>query len=149
MLEKFITNYRQTRDHWLFWPFIGLILLVAGYNFVLSDNGYFAYRKKLAIKTEIIEQINDLKQSKTELKKNLGQIQDEKKLIEQYIKKHYLYNKNVMIIKFLDTETEKTVDEKERVDLTLYQRVYIVVATLILIFSTLFFWKYSRRTDDA
>jgi len=124
-------------------------LLIACYNFVLSDNGYLAYKKKLSVKNEIVEQINDLKQSKTELENSIGQVQDEKKLIERYVKEHYLYNKQVMIIKFLDTEVEKTVDESERPNLTLYQRIYIVVATLILIFSTLFFWKYSRRANDA
>lgn len=145
MKEKFLKAFRGAREHWLFWPFLLLIIQIVIYNFLFSKNGYLAYLEKIKEKKDIQRQINELLKKKAELSNKLAHVKNEKEAINTLVRKLYLYDEKYTIIKFVDDKKHKGEVKEKKMNLRVIQRLYILISTTILFLLTGLFWRRDKN----
>ena len=147
MISRFLSFFHGSREHWLFTPMFILILLIGIYNFLFSKKGYIAYQNKLYEKQKIEKYIDELKKEKLALEKKLGILKNDKEAIEKFTKDYFLYDDSVTIIKFVDLRKEIQQKEDKKINLDLLQKLYIVIASLVIISITWFFGKRHNQNE--
>jgi len=145
MLDQFFQQFQETKEHWLFWPFAILVLLIAIYSLVFSQNGYIAYKRKLESKNSVAAKVIELRNYKRELENRLGDLKNDDMARAKFAQEHLLYGKDVTIIKFKDDKVEVFSPEVKSENISSYQRVYILVASIVLLLSIFFQWTQARR----
>jgi len=146
MIERFFKAFQNSREHWVFWPFLLLIIQIAMYNFLLSKNGYLAYLEKSKERENLKIQIEELNRKKMELSKKLTHIENENEAIKEFVRKLYFYDDKYTIIKFMD-EGKVTEEVKEnKIGLVFVQRAYILISTIVFSIITGLFWKKNNSS---
>jgi len=141
LLEEISNSFQNSRQHWLFWPSVFIVLQIIVYNFLFSTNGYLAYLENIRLKNELSSEIENLEQQKKELEQHLGQIRDDETALQLLSPEMLLYDDNVIILKFLD-ENRTTGPEKQKgLNLNLLQRFYIFAGSILLLVTTILFYR--------
>lgn len=141
MIDSFLRAFQNTREHWVFWPFILLILQIVLYNFLLSKNGYLSYLEKIKERQAIQLQIDDLIKKKAELGKKLAHVENDEVVIKEFIRRLYFYDDKYTIVKFMDEQKPKEEVKESKMDLVFIQRAYILIASIAFAIFTALFWK--------
>ena len=141
MIERFFRAFQHSREHWVFWPFFLLIVQIAMYNFLLSENGYLAYLEKSREKQALEKQIQELTIKKKDLEKKLAHVTKDESAIKEFIRRLYYYDDKYTIVKFIDEQDNKSKNKDETLHLVFIQRAYILISTFVLTIFTWFFWK--------
>lgn len=145
VIEKFFSTFQQLRDHWLFWPFVLLLLQVISYNLLFSRNGYLSYVDKESQKAKITLEVAELKAKKEALMKDLGLIKNDTNAFSKFSREHLLYDNSVTILKFKGERLEDIPNLEQSMDIEKYQKIYFIVSTIVLCGGTFIFWQWNRR----
>ena len=137
------TNSRA-QDHWLFWPLITLLLLIAVFLFFFSENGFYAYQNKIQEKIVLNREIKKLEKQKIKLSSTLDSIQDEKTMTRHFVQKLNLYGENTNVLQFESnlTISNKDISLKLKYNLKELQRIFMIFANILLISVTFIAWKF-------
>ncbi|MDH4263245.1 MAG: septum formation initiator family protein [Spirochaetia bacterium] len=146
MIESFFRTFQNSREHWVFWPFLLLIVQMAMYNFLLSKNGYVAYIEKIKEKEILTVQIEELVKKKTALGKKLAHVENDNEAIKEFIRKLYFYDDRYIVVKFMDEEKSREGVKETKMGLIFIQRAYILISTVVFSVFTAFFWKRYRAS---
>ncbi|MDH4199333.1 MAG: hypothetical protein OEV66_03045 [Spirochaetia bacterium] len=151
MIESFFRAFQHSREHWVFGPFMILIVQIVLYNFLFSKNGYLSYLEKTKEKISIKIQIEELNAKKTQLSKKLDHMKNENQVIKDFIRKLYFYDDKYSIVKFIDEQKNPAKLLEKKLDLPYIQRSYTLISTVLLLLLTVFFWKKNQtsQTNEA
>lgn len=142
--------FRNSGDrHWLFWPLVLLILFIAVYAVLLSNNGYLAYTLQVKERDELKNQVKDLIQTRENLESRLGVLKDDDKALEKFTRDLMMYRDSVWILKFEDKPVSKESTLKNDEQLPYWQKIYIAISSVLMLFVTIIVWKFNRDEDPV
>lgn len=136
--------YSRSRETWLFWPLVILIIQVMAFAFLFSDKGYFAYQEKQRQAERIAMQIATLQSQKAELKERLKLLKNNEAALKNFSKEFYIFQEQLRILKFSELNAENNESEEEKPAFETWQRWYIIIATGVLAFVTFLSWHRNK-----
>ncbi|MCB1146091.1 MAG: septum formation initiator family protein [Leptospiraceae bacterium] len=136
---------KNSTQHWLFWPFILLLALFTGYVLILGENGYLNYRSALAEKTRLEQKIQAFEDQKSALRKKLTILTDKDKALEAFAREFLLFPEKVSILKFQEESNEIVKDQVQKNNTSLWQRVYVLGSSVLLLLMTFLFWRKTKQ----
>ncbi|MCS6985275.1 MAG: septum formation initiator family protein [Leptospiraceae bacterium] len=130
---------RQFLNHWLFWPLVSLLMVIALYIFFFTENGFFAYREALAEKARLEKRIGEMQQQKEELLQKLSLLRDDERALKNLSREFLIFPEKVSLIKFREkkddlSDKEAKTKSEEEPSYLFWRKVYVALTTLLLLF---------------
>jgi len=139
-------------NHWAFIPFLTVLGLVAGNLLVFAEGGYLDYRN-LSFQKEIMEkQISELDARIASTRGKLQDADDPDKMIRNFEREYLVFKDKVQIIKFEENSPRSktpTEEQKNLYDLKLLQNIYIIAASILLVFVSLIAYRRAYRRQNT
>jgi cell division protein FtsB len=136
--------YTRSRETWLFWPLVTLIIQIMAFAFLFSDKGYFAYQEKQKHAEKIALQIANLQKQKAELKDRLKLLKNSEAALKNFSKEFYIFQEQLRILKFAEINSDNSESEEEKPAFEAWQRWYIILASAALAFVTFLSWHRDK-----
>ena len=140
-------NKKNKTRHWLYWPFIFLIVQVLFYLFFLGSRGYLAYKELSKKKITLQDQVAYLENEKKSLLSRKNILKDDKTAKDKFQQELYLYppKDNSEILKF-ELEPKKLLKEaSEQYTLSDWQYLYLIAGGIIQTLIVILFYYIDKK----
>ena len=140
-------NKGNKTRHWLYWPFVFLIIQVLFYLFFLGSKGYLAYRELLAEKMNLQDQIVHLENEKKSLLNRKDLLKDDKTAKDKFRQELYLYTPedNVEVLKFQLEPQAFSKEDPEQYTLSDWQNLYLLVGGILQMVMVILFYYIDKK----
>ncbi len=141
----------RSTSHWLFWPFLALIVLGIVYIFFFSENGYFSYLNQIQKRELLEQQIKGLEKKKKGLKKDLVRLKDRTQAISILSSKYLLFRDKAEVLKFIKADEDSPSEVTARYDLEKLQSGFAIGGSIFLLLVIFISWRLdlSRQVEPS
>ena len=143
-------NRENKNRHWLYWPFVFLILQVLFYLFFLGSRGYLAYKKLFEEKITLQDQIAYLENEKKSLLNRKNILKDDKTAKDKFQQELYLYapKDNSEILKFKLGPKTFSKEDSDQYTLLDWQYMYLIVGGIMQILIVILFYYIDQKARN-